>query len=87
MNFSNSYFQLNKFYFFAISSDKDENLKIYEKLPILFRCFKANGEDPIRTVAPFNSLLLMEIPQPWTEEQLLAAPNRVRQINQLALES
>jgi len=48
---------------------------------------KANGEDPIGSAAPFDSLLVMEIPQPWTEEQLLAAPNRVRQINQLALES
>ncbi|OLP17041.1 sucrase ferredoxin [Leptolyngbya sp. 'hensonii'] len=35
---------------------------------------RANGEDPIGTANPFDTLLVMEISQPWTEERLLANP-------------
>jgi len=35
---------------------------------------KSNGEDPIGTAHPFDTLLVMEISQPWTEERLMSDP-------------
>lgn len=35
---------------------------------------QSNGEDPIGTADSFDTLLVMEVPQPWTEERLLSDP-------------
>ncbi|VEP15993.1 hypothetical protein H1P_3950002 [Hyella patelloides LEGE 07179] len=35
---------------------------------------KTNGEDPIGTANPADGWVIVEIPQPWTKESMMAHP-------------